>query len=98
MTIYNYVALRNQTEVVNGKIEADDIRAARAGIRAMGLMPTKVYEDGVKMSAPKVRLSALSLKELIDFTNTFKTLLQTGIPVIEGLCVRLFVSQSRRLM
>jgi type II secretory pathway component PulF len=37
------------------------------------------------MSAPKVRLSALSLKELIDFTNTFKTLLQTGIPVIEGL-------------
>ena len=85
MTIFNYIALRNQSEVVNGKIEADDVKAAREAIRNLGLIPTKVFEDSQKVSAPKVRLSPLSLQELIDFTGTFKTLISTGVPIIEGL-------------
>ncbi len=85
MTIFNYVALRNQSEIVNGKIEAEDIKAAREAIMALGLLPTKVFSEDSKVSAPKVRLSPLSLQELIDFTGTFKTLIQTGVPIIEGL-------------
>lgn len=85
MTIYNYIALRNQAEIVNGKIEAEDVRAARECIRNLGLVPTKVFEESQKVSAPKVRLSPLSLQELIDFTGTFRTLIQTGVPIIEGL-------------
>lgn len=85
MTIFNYVALRNQSEIVNGKIEAEDIKMARESIRSLGLMPTKVFEESQKVSAPKVRLSPLSLQELIDFTGTFRTLIQTGVPIIEGL-------------
>lgn len=85
MTIFNYVALKNKSEVVNGKIEAEDIKEARQAIMAMGLLPTKVFSEGSKTSAPKVRLSPLSLQELIDFTGTFKTLIQTGVPIIEGL-------------
>lgn len=85
MTIFNYVALRNQSEIVNGKIEADDVKSAREAIRNLGLVPTKVFEDSKKVSAPKVRLSPLSLQELIDFTGTFRTLIQTGVPIIEGL-------------
>lgn len=85
MTIYNYIALRNQSEIVNGKIEAEDVRAARECIRNLGLVPTKVFEESQKVSAPKVRLSPLSLQELIDFTGTFRTLIQTGVPIIEGL-------------
>ena len=85
MTIFNYVALRNQSEIVNGKIEAEDVKAAREAIMALGLLPTKVFSEDSKVSAPKVRLSPLSLQELIDFTGTFKTLIQTGVPIIEGL-------------
>ena len=85
MTIFNYIALRNQSEIVNGKIEAEDVKAAREAIRNLGLIPTKVFEDSQKTSAPKVRLSPLSLQELIDFTGTFKTLIATGVPIIEGL-------------
>ena len=85
MTIYNYIALRNQSEIVNGKIEAEDVKAAREAIRALGLIPTKVFDEGKKTSAPKVRLSPLSLQELIDFTGTFRTLIGTGVPIIEGL-------------
>ena len=85
MTIFNYIALRNQSEIVNGKIEAEDVKAAREAIRNLGLIPTQVFEDSQKVSAPKVRLSPLSLQELIDFTGTFKTLIATGVPIIEGL-------------
>ncbi len=85
MTIYNYIALRNGSEIVNGKIDADDVKAAREAIRNLGLTPTKVFEDSSKVSAPKVRLSPLSLQELIDFTGTFRTLISTGVPIIEGL-------------
>ena len=85
MAIFNYIALRNQSEIVSGKIEAEDVKSAREAIKNMGLTPTKVFDDNTKVSASKVRLSPLSLKELIDFTNTFKTLIQTGVPIIEGL-------------
>lgn len=85
MTIYNYKALKGKNEVVGGKIEADDIKMARENIRRLGLIPTKVYEESGKASAPKVKLSPLSLQELIDFTSTFQTLIQTGVPLIEGL-------------
>lgn len=85
MTIFNYIALRNNSEIVNGKIEAEDVKQAREAIMAMGLLPTKVFSEDTKVSAPKVRLSPLSLQELIDFTGTFKTLIQTGVPIIEGL-------------
>ena len=85
MTIYNYTALKNNNEVVQGKIEAEDVKMAREAVRKLGLLPTKVFEDGQKASAPKVRLSPLSLQELIDFTGTFQTLIQTGVPLIEGL-------------
>lgn len=85
MAIFNYIALRNGSEIVNGKIEADDVKAAREAIRQLGLVPTKVFDENKKASAPKVRLSPLSLQELIDFTGTFRTLIQTGVPIIEGL-------------
>ena len=85
MTIYNYKALKDKNEVVGGKIEADDIKTARENIRKLGLIPTKVYEESEKVAAAKVKLSPLSLQELIDFTSTFQTLIQTGVPLIEGL-------------
>lgn len=85
MTIYNYKALKDNNEVVGGKIEADDLKTARENIRKLGLIPTKVFEESEKVAAAKVKLSPLSLQELIDFTSTFQTLIQTGVPLIEGL-------------
>ena len=32
---------------VNGKIEADDIKAARAKIKALNLLPVKIYEETI---------------------------------------------------
>ena len=33
MTIYSYVALKNNRDIVKGKVEANDLRSAREAIR-----------------------------------------------------------------
>ena len=48
MTIYNYTALKNNKEIVKGKIEADSPRQARENIRKLGFLPTKVEEEHLK--------------------------------------------------
>lgn len=87
MPIYNYVALKNNKDVVKGKIEAANHKEARSIIRKMSLLPTQIVEDtkaeGNKIVAKKIQ--KMSLQDKIDFTSTFQILVQSGIPVIEAL-------------
>lgn len=90
MTIYNYIALKDNKTVVKGKIEGNDIREARENVRQLGFLPTKIFEDSKDSSENKVEIKAkrinnLSLQERIEFTSTFQILAQSGIPVIEAL-------------
>lgn len=88
MAVYNYVALRNNKDIVRGKIEANTIREARENIRKLGFLPTKIYEETKEATESKVeakKVQSLSLQDRIDFTSTFQILAQSGIPVIESL-------------
>ena len=90
MAIYNYVALKNNKDIVTGKIEAASLREARDGVRQLGFLPTKVTEDNLKKAETKVddkpgSMKALSLQEKIEFTSTLQILAQSGIPIIESL-------------
>ena len=89
MPIYSYEALKNNKEIVKGKVEAHNHREARNIIRQMSLVPTKIVEetkdqqDDIKISRQK--LPHMSLGDKIDFTSTLQILLQSGIPIIEAL-------------
>ena len=89
MPIYSYEALKNNKEIVKGKVEANNHREARNIIRQMSLVPTKIVEetkdqqDDIKISRQK--LPHMSLGDKIDFTSTLQILLQSGIPIIEAL-------------
>lgn len=88
MTVYNYVALKNNKDVVKGKIEAASLREARENVRKLGFLPTKLYEETQSASEAKVeakKIQKLGLQDRIDFTSTFQILAQSGIPVIESL-------------
>ena len=50
MPVYNYVALKNNKDVVRGKVEAENHKEARSIIRKMSLLPTQISED-VKASS-----------------------------------------------
>lgn len=93
MTIYNYIALKNNKDIVKGKVNAEDLREARESIRSLGFIPTKVYEektkseedDEKKTEVKGGKIKKLGLQDRMDFTSTLQILAQSGIPIIESL-------------
>ncbi|MBO6087470.1 type II secretion system F family protein [bacterium] len=92
MAIFNYVALKNGKDLVKGKIDANSLKEAREGIRKLGFIPTKVYEEKTAAErkeaakgVPKGVVQKLGLEDRIDFTSTLQILAQAGIPIIESL-------------
>ena len=90
MTIFNYTALKDGTsEIVKGKVEADDMREARAAVRALGFTPTNIVEEQAvkkeEKKKPTGRMPKLGLHDQIDFTSTLQILSAAGIPIIESL-------------
>ncbi len=85
MPIYSYVALKQGKEVVRGEVTASNLKDARDVIRKMGLVPTKINEFNEAKQKKGGGVSALSLKEKIDFISTLQILLQSGIPAVESL-------------
>lgn len=96
MSIFYYKAVKeenNEKKIVNGKIKAANAREARQEIKNLGFIPINVYEEtksgAKKEAAPKKelipKLRSLSTTEKINFTSTFKLLMQSGVPVIESL-------------
>lgn len=93
MAIYNYIALKNNKDVVKGKVEAEDLRDAREQVRKLGFLPTKVYEeklgkDSKQDAAAEVKggqMKTLGLNDKMDFTSTLQILAASGIPMIESL-------------
>ncbi len=92
MAIYNYIALKNNKDIVKGKIEAIDLREARAGIKKLGFLPTKVYEEKTKEESKEEsvkvkggKIQKLGLQDRMDFTSTMQILAQAGITILESL-------------
>lgn len=94
MAIYNYTGYKNGTsEIVKGKIEAENMRDARAAIRTMGFIPTSLIEEhsSSKKDNKKQKnrgggkMPKMGLGEQIDFTSTLQILAAAGIPIIESL-------------
>lgn len=89
MTVYNYIALKDNKNIVKGKIEAESLKEARDNVRKLGFLPTKITEESLS-AAPETKVEAkkiqkLGLQDKIEFTSTFQILAQSGIPVIESL-------------
>lgn len=92
MAKYKYTALKDNKTIVQGELDAIDVRDAREQIRVLGFVPTKVYtEESPKVSSEvhvpveKKRVKFLSLTQKILFTSQMQTMLSAGIPVIEAL-------------
>lgn len=103
MPVYNYVGLNKKGEVVKGKVEAENPRAARQNVKELGFMPTKVTADTSSSNQTQAQkkvthsLQSLTLKEKLDFTSTFLTLNRAGVPIIESLIFMEQDAGSRRI-
>lgn len=92
MTTFNYKALKNNKDVINGKVEANSINEAREAIKKLGYTPISIVnekqDENARSRRAKVALATipnLNLQDKIDFTSTMQILVQSGIPIIESL-------------
>lgn len=108
MSIFLHTSLKNGSEKVHGKIEADSQKDARELLRKQGLLPLKVEEEGVtirhevgqgqkKKSLKRIKVKKLSMREQIDFTNILYTFARSGISLVESLFFIEMNSESRNI-
>jgi type IV pilus assembly protein PilC len=74
-------------KVVKGEVSAANETEARVKIRAQNLVPVAVFPKGVpkKTSGMGSSGATVSSKELQVFTRQFSTLVNSGIPIVQGL-------------
>ena len=85
MTVYEYAAFDSNQKPIKGRIEADSAKEARAKIKDLGFTADKITATKAGTLEKASQLRALSLNEKIEFTKTFQTLHQAGVPIMEGL-------------
>ncbi len=88
MARYEYEAEKWNGEKVKGRVDAKSATEAKVKVRNLGYKAIVIREGSMKSamsSGKKVALQSLTLKERIDFTQTFLTLNKAGLPIIESL-------------
>ena len=108
MAVYIYTAIdpaRNKS--IEGRIEAQNLREAKEILRNQGHIPTSINEDqqsatveGMLHKIPIVGdllTPGVSMKDINIMTQQLHTLLNAGIPLIEGLFMLEQQSQSGTL-
>jgi len=108
MAIFIHTSLKDGSEKVHGKIEAESPKDARDLLKKQGLLPIKVEEDGVvtrqghkqgtkKKPLKRIKVKKLSMREQIDFTNILYTFAKSGISLVESLFFIEMNSESRNI-
>jgi len=108
MAIFLHTSLKNGSEKIHGKIEADSQKEARELLRKQGFLPVKVEEEGVtakqnvgnrpkKKPLKKIKVKKLSMREQIDFTNILFTFAKSGISLVESLFFIEMNSESKNI-
>ncbi len=86
MTRYEYEAEKWNGEKVKGRIDAKSQVEVKVRVKNMGYKLISIKEfTSNNNTAKSGTLQSLSLKEKIDFTQTFLTLNKAGLPIIESL-------------
>ena len=101
MPIFQYEAIDSNSEVTTGSIEAANPAEATQQLRANGLFPKQVVEQGKgKLKATKgkkrklrrrkkgaIKGGKVKGKVLMIFTRQLATLIDSGLPLLRGLTV-----------
>lgn len=92
MPSYEFSGIDKQQKMQRGVVNAESIQEAKAKVKKLGLVHISVREDRATAKAEKdasqVKIDTginLPLKQKLDFILTLRTLVKTGVPIIEAL-------------
>ncbi|AKU90300.1 type II secretion system F family protein [Vulgatibacter incomptus] len=82
---FTWVAKTRSGEEKSGEMEAADLESVQMRLRQMGLQPVKVKKKPVEINIKIPGLGGVSRKELVIFTRQFSTMIDAGLPLVQGL-------------
>lgn len=87
MAQYQYVATNKDGESVQGSLEAGSESELRVALRSQNLRPTKINKAGslTSMSGLNIFRVRVSDAEVLLFTRQLAILINSGIPLVQGL-------------
>jgi len=79
---FNWEGTDKKGKKVQGTTEAISIAYVNAMLRRQGINPTKVRKKSSPLLQPKKKIT---MKDVTVFTRQFATMVQSGIPIVQGL-------------
>ena len=79
---FNWTGMDKKGKKVQGTIEAISISYVNAMLRRQGINPTKVRKQSAALFKKKKKITP---KDVTVFTRQFATMVQSGIPIVQGL-------------
>lgn len=92
MTRYFYKAINELGNTVTGVLESESVEKANDMISDYGFIPSLIVEEsrrsgGFDLSILKERFSRIRVQDLILFTKQFRTMIRSGVPIVNILQV-----------
>jgi len=82
LEIFNWEGLDKKGKKLQGQIEAISVAYVNAILRRQGINPTKVRKQAKSLFSKKKKITP---KDISVFTRQFATMVQSGIPIVQGL-------------
>lgn len=82
LEIFNWEGLDKKGKKLQGQIEAISVAYVNAILRRQGINPTKVRKQAKSLFSRKKKITP---KDISIFTRQFATMIQSGIPIVQGL-------------
>lgn len=102
MPIYSYNAFAEDGRATKGSIEAESLEAANSQLSSKGLMPTSVKEEASSMKgftweSIQEQLTPIKPPDLILFTKQFRTMIRSGVSMMQILQILQQQTENLRL-
>jgi len=83
MAVYEYKARTKQGKIIKGETEGDSSQDITSSLHSQGLVILSITEK--KKKSRQVRAGRVKPDEIVVFTRQLTTLIESGIPLVQGL-------------
>jgi len=85
MPNFNYKAINAEGQKIKGALEAKSVEDAQSKLASQGMLPLEVKagKGSKKSSTASSFFNKVTVPDIIMFTKQFRTMLRSGIPILQ---------------
>jgi len=84
-SIWKWEALSREGVKKRGEMEGMDAKSVEAKLKSIGFTPKKIHKKAKPIGASIPGFSGISSKDLLIFTRQLSTMIDAGLPLVQGL-------------